>query len=554
MEIHWNTSVRSHAQRNGMVLWVVLVLLAALSLAAYTFSHSMTTHVVVHRSQQRQLTQRLLAESAMAELLHQMDQGRVRSTLASHGSTAIPPAPLAFGNATPEIQRMMLPHAEEGYYAILSHPPSQGSYHFGIANESAKLNLNSLTDSRFTREKVIQMLMQTPKMTQSIAEGIADRLGLRSFDRMASEGSITPPSTSQAPPTFQDFHELLAIPGISSELLFGEDRNANGWLDPQEDDGDLLSPHDNQDGRLDRGWLTYWTLDGAESTLRADGTPKIQLNSDNLALLYDQLLPPFGPEVAKFVIAWKLGIPTYPDERVSPEDRQKEDRDERFRTLEERLRSQLGQDQPPNTGSPDRQQSFAPQISPKDQVRAGIALREGTGRELKSVFDLVGCQVQIAVEGKDSVLISPLSPDAASAAKWLPQWERETTLSAASTHRGRININQAPLPVLKMIDGMTDGLAQAIVQARDHASSDSPTASEFDSIAWLLARGLVTSSQLRKLAPQMTVGGDVGQGFAVGQLVHSPTSTVLVFSIDGRMRPARIRFTYPVPFHIPLTK
>jgi len=56
--------------------------------------------------------------------------------------------------------------------------------------------------------------------------------------------------------------ELLLIRGFDSSGWLAEDANANGVLDPPEDDGDATYPPDNADGRLDLGWVAMLTCFG----------------------------------------------------------------------------------------------------------------------------------------------------------------------------------------------------------------------------------------------------------------------------------------------------
>src|ERR1043166_6895475 len=50
-----------------------------------------------------------------------------------------------------------------------------------------------------------------------------------------------------------------ALP-ISLDILYGEDANLNGLLDPNENDGPQTLPDDNRDGRLDHGIFEYLTV------------------------------------------------------------------------------------------------------------------------------------------------------------------------------------------------------------------------------------------------------------------------------------------------------
>ena len=50
------------------------------------------------------------------------------------------------------------------------------------------------------------------------------------------------------------------------QVLYGEDANLNGILDPNENDGDVLPPTDNADGLLQPGLLEYVTIYSQEPT------------------------------------------------------------------------------------------------------------------------------------------------------------------------------------------------------------------------------------------------------------------------------------------------
>jgi hypothetical protein len=84
---------------------------------------------------------------------------------------------------------------------------------------------------------------------------------------------------------------LMRLPDFTSELLFGEDANRNGRLDPNENDGDETLPPDNRDGRLDHGMSQYLTTTAYDPDLTRAGQPRVDLN-DPLASLPSVDLPP----------------------------------------------------------------------------------------------------------------------------------------------------------------------------------------------------------------------------------------------------------------------
>ena len=67
------------------------------------------------------------------------------------------------------------------------------------------------------------------------------------------------------------------VPGMDATILYGEDTNLNGVLDPNEDDGDKAPPSDNSDGKLDPGLLEYVTVFSKQPANGSDGTPRLDV-------------------------------------------------------------------------------------------------------------------------------------------------------------------------------------------------------------------------------------------------------------------------------------
>jgi competence ComEA-like helix-hairpin-helix protein len=75
---------------------------------------------------------------------------------------------------------------------------------------------------------------------------------------------------------------------MSEDFLLGEDTNFNGILDPEENDGSLSFPPDDQDGSLDGGWARWLTVHSAAANRDARGMERVniaQAGEDELAQL-----------------------------------------------------------------------------------------------------------------------------------------------------------------------------------------------------------------------------------------------------------------------------
>jgi DNA uptake protein ComE-like DNA-binding protein len=131
---------------------------------------------------------------------------------------------------------------------------------FDLADESAKLNLNRAT---------AEMLEFLPGMTPALAAAIVDwrdadsELTINGAEDETYQRLILPYRCKNA--DFDSLDELRLVSGLSTELLYGEDANLNGVLDPNENDGELSPPLDNRDGQLNSGILEYLTVWSRES-------------------------------------------------------------------------------------------------------------------------------------------------------------------------------------------------------------------------------------------------------------------------------------------------
>lgn len=146
---------------------------------------------------------------------------------------------------------------------------------FGLGDEGGKLNLNSATRG---------MLETLPNMTTELAAAIID---WRDTNSDMSENGAEDDAYSRKTPSykvkngnFETVDELRLVSGADLVLLYGEDLNQNGILDPNENDGEISPPSDNRDGRLEAGLLNYLTVYSKTPTTRTNGNPRININTE----------------------------------------------------------------------------------------------------------------------------------------------------------------------------------------------------------------------------------------------------------------------------------
>jgi len=146
---------------------------------------------------------------------------------------------------------------------------------FCLMDEASKINLNSATTS---------MLLALPMtgMTSDFAAAIVNwrtRQSQTSGSALNSAYStLNPPRLNKGAP-FESVDELRLVYGATLDLLFGEDTNLNGTLDPNEDDGDQSPPHDNQDGQLQPGMFEYVTAFSSQPNSTRSGSPRLNISN-----------------------------------------------------------------------------------------------------------------------------------------------------------------------------------------------------------------------------------------------------------------------------------
>ena len=172
-----------------------------------------------------------------------------------------------------------------------------GTRAFGLIDETAKLNLNTATR---------QMLENLPGITDELVASIID---WRDQDQeITSNGAESETYARREPPyrcknaPFESVEELAVVHGATREILYGEDANLNGVLDPNEDDGTKTPPSDNGDGKLDPGILEYVTVFSREPATDPEGNPRIDVTAVPLpAELWTKLATILGEDVRQQV-------------------------------------------------------------------------------------------------------------------------------------------------------------------------------------------------------------------------------------------------------------
>ncbi len=200
-------------------------------------------------------------------------------------------------------------------FSIVADDPTDDEQYirFGISDEASKLNLNAADEAQLLKlveSVVLSAEEESGHSPQAIVEAILDWRDPDSTPRgEAGDTEETyykaldkPYGVKNGP--FSSVEELLLVKGVTGNVLFGEDFDRNGLLTPNEDDGDITFPPDNQDGILNRGLYPYLTVMSYDENTSNDRRPRVYMFGDE-ATLQKELATVFpdNPDKIKFITA-----------------------------------------------------------------------------------------------------------------------------------------------------------------------------------------------------------------------------------------------------------
>jgi type II secretory pathway component PulK len=548
------------SRRDGSVLLIVLVIIALLSLASYSFTEIMISEAEATAAFGRDVQARALADSGI-ELVAALlgDQSEDAEDNFYHNPDLF--------------QSVLLRGTEDdaprsrgrvSLVAGIENDPARTQIRFGLIDESAKLNLNALvaagsgdggipdnnaadtdqgtatqeTESPPEGEEQAEpdaeelarnRLMNLTEMTKEIADAILDFIdGDDEARQYGSESdyyaSLNPPYEAKNAP-LESLDELLLVNGVTPELMFGIDINRNGLIDPSEKTqfGNLSSSASLDDSPF--GWSTFLTVYSRESNLRSDGNVRINLNHDDLSMLYDQLEEEYGEDEARFIIGYRLvGAVSAEGDGGA------------IGSLGGSSSSAGGNTR--SVGGPNSSEN-------QKQLKGGIDISGGAKVTVNSIYDLIGVEVEIEVDETQTTLTSPWSEDSADMLTYLPSLMDVLSTTDQEFIEDRLNVNQARSETLLGVPGMEEDLVNRIVNSQTTGLDGIPSADSMNLHAtsgWLVIEGLTDLKTMRSVAPYLTAKGGVYKLQSVGYYDEGGTMARVEAVIDATQQPPRLVF------------
>ena len=508
--------LRTQDSRKGVVLLAVLMVLVLLTLAAYQYSEYM------------------LAEYKAAESYTRSTQAMVAASSGVHYAAALLSNPDAFlntlnGNPYDNAQAfhgiVVQPHdipRFQGRFSIVApldpDDPLVGAqpYRYGVLDEAGKINLNALLRIDRSGQVAHDILLALPGMSEDLVNAILDWIDADSEPRPSGAeneyyGTLPQPYRCKNGP-LDSLEELLLVKGMTPQILFGNDRNRNGILDPDEDDGT---------GLLDRGLSAYLTVYSRELNIDAEGQPRIYVNSNNLQELLTQLTNAVGADLANYIIAYRIYGPATQDSGGSS----RSGGSGRGSGGGQRSGGQGAGGGPGSGGGQGSggQRSGGGQGGSSGRGAGGggrggtqlsrnnLDLSRGGQRRISSLYELINSRVSIPSndpQGQPTIYPSPLN-DAGTRRQLLPLLlDKVTTLRDAEIP-GRVNINTAPRAVLAALPGLDEGDVETILAWRPSPSSTEAPDPIYQTPAWLITEANFSPETLRTLERYITARSQV---------------------------------------------
>ena len=528
----------AHSRRRGFVLIAVLVIVVILTLAAYQFSALMMAEYTAADSYARSVQARALADSGIHYAAAALSNADNLANILGNNPYD---NPSAFQGVI--VQQNDKPRFQGRFTVVAARDPDDpssagSSYRFGVIDEGGKINLNALLKLDSSGQIAHNMLMLLPNMTEEIANAILDWIDDKTIE--ARPGGAKDEYYSTLSPPYRckngkldSLEELLLVKGVTPPLLFGNDRNRNGVLDPDENDGS---------GTLDMGWAAYLTVYSRERNIDSEGNPRININDSDLTGLQAKLSPILGDDLTNFIIAYRMYGPAQQGGSSGGTGG-----------------GASGGAAGGTGGGATASASAAPQMmvvskplsgtdrtSARGQITGDLAT-SATRRArtaISSLFQLINATVSIPVTGgatggtgsrggttgaTQQTTISMPSPlsDPSQMQQYLPVLLDKVSTVADQELPPRINVNTASRTVLLTLPGLSEGDVQSIIDGRPGLTDGDSPDPIYQTPAWLIVEANLSPQTLQSLERYITARSQVYRVQALGHFDSGgPTARV----------------------------
>lgn len=519
-------------RRRGVILPAVLFVLLLVGLLGAMFSFRVNADIASHRAVAYRLQTRLAAEAGIERVKLLLRDHRFERDKWYHNPDELHRI-VVWGEDEDESSIGANDEFQDKTsmtyrFSVVADDPTDAEafVRFGITDESAKLNLNVATpaqllilvegavgdDESVIPQDIVNAILdwRDPDATPTGEPGDTEGAYYRNLPR--------PYRVKNGP--FDTVEELLLVKGVTGQLLYGEDYNRTGIVEPNEQDGNLTFPVDDEDELLNRGLYPYLTVRSFETNVANDNRPRIFLLSDQSAVREAlELEFPDEPAVVDFVVA----ATRQPGPAAGNENGNNNTGGEGGDNPQGEAPGADADGSAENGDAPEGDGTEAEENGETDDAPEGTSEGESDGdvvtnRPIRSpatlLFDRdLGGQLGL----------SPVTPEHLAIlmdrCTVAPPDQREIV--------GLINVNTAPRRVLETLPAITNDQIDALLETRDGLSDGARMTP-----AWLVAEGVVDMETMDEIAPLITARGQQFMVESLGYADHIGMVTRLEVVID----------------------
>jgi type II secretory pathway component PulK len=481
-------------KRRGVVLIIVLVVVTILLLIGYQYLNLMNAENSSAVVSGRLAQSRHLADSGVhyASFVLAFPQ---TMNLSDTAESYRPWSGLLYDNHEAFHYRPINgPNGVKGYFSIvaLRDPLSdemaatQG-YRFGVEDENGKINLNAarkLMDQDPQAASFIEtMIKAIPTINEEQATAVLNWTKAGGTEDASYYSGLG--YTEKMGP-YDSTDELLMVKGWTPRQLYGNDRNRNGRLDPEEDDGT---------GQVDYGLQKYFTTYSRELNVDSTGQQRINLMQPDLNQLKTQLDAAVGTELSTYLVLARC----------------------------------IRRSKMPTSGTPLDLLTLLNNSSNLEGPPAGVVIQENRlvitdftllqpnqNANITSLWDLVDTYVACQQGQQRGAVFSPfMRSNKDQLRNTLNLLLDKCTLTDDYEIPARININTCPADVLTAM-GVNATDAEKLVQYRPSPDMDPSLAPYFRTPAWLVTEAELQPSVIMLFEKYITTYSQVYRFQVVG--------------------------------------
>lgn len=295
-------TLRTQQPRRGVVLITVMVVIVVLLLIGYQYLNLMLAESNASVVSGRLAQARQMADSGVHYASFALAYPQTLSLSDSTDSYRAWYGSIYDNSDTFHMRPINGPNGVRGYFSIVSprdplDTANSTGFRYGVEDEGGKINLNAIR--QLIKKKpaaetfITTMIKAIPNINEDQAAAVINWTKEGGTPDSGESSYYSGLGYQSKGGPFDSTDELLLVKGWTPKQLYGNDKNRNGKIDPDEDDGS---------GQVDLGFQRYFTVYSRELNVDSTGQQRININGTDIQTLKTQLDAAVGEEMSTYLI------------------------------------------------------------------------------------------------------------------------------------------------------------------------------------------------------------------------------------------------------------